>query len=453
MTKRLLLSYLTVTLVVLLLLELPLALFYSQRELERLTSDIERDATVLATIYEDDLEGGLRLDAEAADRYHDRTGARVVVVDASGVGLIDTQQPVPRDFSTRPEIAAALTGERASGTRRSDTLGTDLVYVAVPVASSGTVHGALRLTLDASSVDSRIHRFWLGLGATGVLVLAVMALVGWLIARSVTWPLRRLTATAERFANGDLSIEPSSPGGPKELRVLADTMSDMAERLTSTIDEQRAFVADASHQLRTPLTALRLRLENLQTRLDDADADELDLAIEETSRLSGLVTDLLQLARADERRAVAIVDVAQLAVDRVDTWSALADARSIDLRWSGEPSPVYASALPGAVEQILDNLIDNAVNASDDGSTIDVSLTLRGMRAVLAVADHGPGLSVGDRVRATRRFWRGTTLTPGSGLGLSIASTLAVASGGHLELSDTPGGGLTATLDLPIAAR
>ena len=104
MTKRLLLSYLTVTLVVLLLLELPLALFYSQRELERLTSDIERDATVLATIYEDDLEGGLRLDAEAADRYHDRTGARVVVVDASGVGLIEPQHPVPRDCSTRPEI-------------------------------------------------------------------------------------------------------------------------------------------------------------------------------------------------------------------------------------------------------------------------------------------------------------------------------------------------------------
>jgi hypothetical protein len=126
-TRRLLLSYLTITLIVLLLLEIPLGLFYAQRERERLAADVEHDATVIATLYEDDLEVGAPLDPTPADTYEDRTGARVVVVDADGIARVDTGGDVPRDFSTRPEIAAALEGERAAGTRRSDTLGTDLL--------------------------------------------------------------------------------------------------------------------------------------------------------------------------------------------------------------------------------------------------------------------------------------------------------------------------------------
>ena len=119
MTRRLLVSYLAVTVVVLLLLEIPLAVFYSQRELERLTAGLERDATVIASIYEDDLEAGRPLDPAAAEAYTIRTGARVVVVDARGISQVDTEQPSQRDLSTRPEIATALTGVRSTGRRSS----------------------------------------------------------------------------------------------------------------------------------------------------------------------------------------------------------------------------------------------------------------------------------------------------------------------------------------------
>ena len=162
MTKRLMLSYLIITLIVLLMLEIPLGLFYGQRERERLIADVEHDANVIATLYEDDVERGLPLDPQPAATYQDRTGARVVVLDGDGISLVDTDQPVSRDFSTRPEIVVALEGTRASGTRSSETLGTDLLYVAVPVASGGTVHGALRITLDTSQVNARIRQFWLG---------------------------------------------------------------------------------------------------------------------------------------------------------------------------------------------------------------------------------------------------------------------------------------------------
>lgn len=453
MTRRLLVSYLTVTLIVLLLLEVPLALFYAQREIERLTADVASDASVIATVYEDDLERGLPLDPRPAEEYEARTGARVVVVDSDGIARVDTQQPTPRDFSTRPEIVVALGGDRTSGTRSSDTLDTDLLYVALPVASGGVVHGALRVTLETSHVDSHVRRFWAGLVGIGAVVLGVMALIGWAVARSVSRPVRALNATATRFARGDLSVpdDHEAGDGPPELRLLADTMADMAHRLQELIDEQRAFVADASHQLRTPLTALRLRLENLQSRADEPTSAELDVAIDEISRLGTLVTDLLQLARADRSRTAEPTDAARLAADRVDTWSAMAESRQVTLRALGTENAAVVLAVPGALEQILDNVLDNAIAVAPPASEVTVRLDRHHDVRRIAVSDHGPGLSDEDKLRAVRRFWRGNPTAPGSGLGLAIATTLAEASGGSLRLTDTPGGGLTVLIELPSA--
>lgn len=453
MTKRLLLGYLTITVLVLVLLEVPLALFYSQRELDRLTTGVERDATVIASIYEDDLQIGRSLDPGAATLYASRTGARVVVTDARGIALIDTEQTVPRDFSTRPEIATALTGRRAAGTRSSTTLGSDFVYVAIPVTSSGVVHGAVRLTLATSHVDSHIHRFWLGLVLIAATVLAVMTLVGLVIAHGVTLPIRRLQVQATRFARGDLTPDEQVTAGPPELRELSDTMSTMAIRLAALIDEQRAFVADASHQLRTPLTALRLRLENLQARLPEADAAELDNAIDETTRLAGLVSDLLQLARADHGQPAAPTDIADIARQRVDTWSALAESRGVTLQLVADDAPVVALAQPGSVEQVLDNTLDNALTVLPDGGVITVTVIGGTSEHRLIISDNGPGLPDADKERATRRFWRAADAAPGAGtgLGLAIASALAHASGGDLTLGDAPPHGLAVTLTLPAS--
>ena len=449
MTRRLLAGYLTITVVVLLLLELPLAIFFSQRELERFTAGVDHDASVIASIYEDDLQTNQALDPQPALLYAERTKARVVIVDEHGISLVDTELPVPRNLATRPEIAEALSGRRSSGTRSSSTLGTDFVYVAIPVTSSGVVHGALRVTIDTDRVDSSVHRFWLALVAVGLGILAVMAVVGWMIARSVTRPLRRLELAATRFADGDLTVEAPISEGPIELRTLDATMSTMAERLAALLDEQREFVADASHQLRTPLTALRLRLENLQARLPDAEGDELESAIDETTRLATLVGDLLQLARADQAPPAITIDLAQMAVQRADTWTALAELAGVTMRVEGADAPLWATAAPGAMEQILDNTLDNALNVSPAGSVIVIRLRTEGDRRVVTVEDHGPGLSDDDKERATRRFWRKTATTPGTGLGLAIAISLAKASSGTLTLADTPGGGLRVVVTLP----
>ena len=453
MTRRLLFGYLLAALVVLLVLEIPLAIFYQQREMVGLERDVERDATVLAGYYEEGLEAGATLDPAAADAYAKRTDVRVVVVDKAGTSVIDTAGPAGRDFSTRPEIKTALGGGRAVGTRYSQTLKTDLLYVAVPASSAGDVHGAVRLTLDKQDTNALVRSYWAGLIAIAVVVLIAMAGIGWAIARSVTRPLRDLDAAAARFATGDLSPAEPDPSAPPEIAVLGDTMNTMARRLDRLITEQRGFVADASHQLRTPLTALRLRLENLQSAAaTHEDEEELGAAIEETNRLAALVGDLLQLARAEETAEPLAVDIAALAAERVDTWSAVADATEVSLSLVAPGGPVYASSVPGGVEQILDNLIDNAVEASPEGSRVSVTIVRGATAHELVVSDEGPGLSDQDKARAVERFWRADRSTPGTGLGLPIVATLARASGGSLELSDGASGGLTVRVTLPAAS-
>ncbi len=452
MTKRLLLSYLTIAAIVLLILEVPLAISYQQRETDRLSVYVERDATAMASYYEDALEHERPLLVGFASRYAARTGARVVIVDATGVSLVDTAGTARRDFSTRPEIARALKGRVATGTRYSSTLRTDLLYVGVPIASGGKVHGAVRLTLDTRAVRTQIHRFWLGLAGVALVVLAVVAVIGWTIARSLNRPIRRLHVAAARFATGDLTTAAPDPDAPPELAALGATMNTMARRLQVLIAEHRAFVADASHQLRTPLTALRLRLENLQSDLaGSAGSEDLGAAVEETDRLAVLVADLLKLARAEQTATPAPVDLVKLARDRVDTWSAMADEADVALDLEAPDAPVVVVAVSSGIEQILDNLIDNAIVASPAHSRVCVTVARGPREHRLVIADEGPGLSDDLKALALDRFWRLDHSKPGTGLGLPIARALAEASGGRLVLADADAGGLAVTVTFPVA--
>jgi signal transduction histidine kinase len=453
MTRRLLLSYLSITAFMLVVLELPLGITFARAERDRLVAAIEHDATVLATAVEDPLEAGATggLDPVAAG-YQDRTGARVVVVDRNGVTVADSDPPAPgrRDLSTRPEIAAALRGRRTVGSRSSATLGGAFTYVAVPVASRGQVYGAVRITYSTSAVDARVRRVWLALGAAGAVVLAVVALVGFALARSMTRPLRALEQATSALARGELDSRAAVDAGPPELRQLAAAFDDMAARLGRLLGAQHAFVADASHQLRTPLTALRLRLENLEPAVPSDDAGNLRAAISETARLTRLVDGLLVLARAEATTPVVreVVDAAAVAADRRAAWAPLAAENGVALTLeSGTPAPVWA--LPGALEQVLDNLLANALRHAPAGSQAHLATRRVGGWIELHVIDQGPGMTSDQRERAFGRFWRAPGADQeGSGLGLAIVRQLLDASGGVAELRPNPDGGLDAVARL-----
>ncbi len=210
MARRLLATYLTITAFALAVVVIPLGLTFASRERDRLVFDIERDAQAVASLVEDALEAGVAPAVDDVLRDYADTGGRIVVVGTDGISVADSDPgaAVPRDFSTRPEIAAALDGRRTSGSRRSETLGTNLVYVTVPVASAGVVHGAVRVTYPTSTLDARVRSTWLRLGALSVLVLVLVAAVGMVLARSVSRPVRHLRDAHAPMAHSDLNARP-----------------------------------------------------------------------------------------------------------------------------------------------------------------------------------------------------------------------------------------------------
>jgi len=441
--RRLLAGYLGVAVLVLVLLEIPLAISYARAERQSLTDKVQRDAVALSSLVEDSLEQGTPVPARVrriARDYGVDTGARVLVTDDRGRRLVDSAPNGTTDFSSRPEIVSALNGEIATGTRSSRTLATDLLYVAVPVASSGVVHGAIRISYPTSAVDARNHRYWTVLAVIAAVVLAVAAMVAAILARWVTRPLDHLERAAEAVGSGNLHAR-ATIEGPPEVRRLAETFNAMASELDVLLRSQDAFVADASHQLRTPLAALRLRLENLEPEFTAPVKDDLQGALREVERLSALVDGLLTLARADRAHsAPSSIPLGPLVEERVGAWSALAAESDVQFHLELEPG-VLALATPGRVEQVLDNLLANAIDASPVGATITVSTRADDGWVELHVTDEGHGLSESERSRAFDRFWQGYEGGDGFGLGLAIARRLTTADGGDVQLrAGTPSG-------------
>lgn len=457
MTRRLLLSYLSLTIVVLAMLEVPLGFVNARGERARLSAKVERDAVTVASLAESTLEG----DAATSDlpalkalarRYATDTRGRVVIVDDQGVALVDSAPlgPGRRTFGSRPEFRAALNGDVATGVRSSSTLGYDILYVAVPIASGGVVHGAVRITYPMSEVDRRVRNYWLALAGIAAIALAAAALVGISFARWIRRPLAGLEVAAAAAGAGDLSARAPVPDGPPELRQLALQFNDMVARVDGLVAAQRDFVADASHELRTPLTALRLRLENLERHVDEAGREGLDAASAEVERLSGLVDSLLALARADAGSASAeTLDLTAAVRERVASWEPVTD-RGVQLRLDAGAS-VVARAGGDRFAQVVDNLVANSLRHAPDGSGVTLSLLRTGAWAELRVRDEGAGMTGEQKARAFDRFWRAGSDGGGSGLGLAIARRLVEVDGGTIELRDAEGGGLEVVVRLPAA--
>jgi signal transduction histidine kinase len=455
-SRRFLATYIALALVVLVALEIPLGIQYGRSERRDLTGRIEQDALLMATFAEDSLERGLTKPpaglTRVAGRYQQHPGGRVVIVDANGLALLDTKPPYPgrRSFASRPEFASALRGRIATGVRHSKTLGTNLIYVAVPVASGGVIRGAVRITYPTATLDTRVHRYWLILGATGGVVLLLATAVGIQFARTLTRPLSQLEQTAAAVGAGDLQARASTTIGPPEMRTLASEFNQTVSRLDDLLRSQREFVADASHQLRTPLAALQLRLENLERDVDDAGKPSIEGALAEVNRLGHLVEGLLTLARADaSRRNPERIDVARLVAARVDAWSEELAMRHMTVE-TQVPQDTEVLATPGSLEQVLDNLISNALHAMSPGGRVTVVAAGANGAVELVVGDTGPGMTPEQRSRALDRFWRAGP-AGGTGLGLAIVDRLVTADGGTIELRDAEGGGLEVVVDLPGA--
>jgi signal transduction histidine kinase len=456
---RLVLAAFYVLTAVVLALVIPLALTVERRAESDFRSAVLGDAAVLAARVADHVPQAPERVAEIVAESARDPSRRIVVVDASGRVVADSEGRatvgMPYASEQRPELRVALFQGRIDTRKRaSETLGDELQLVTVPVVDQEQVAGAVRVSASTSAIRESVRGSWLRLAVLGAAVIGAGLVLAWLLAVPLSRQIRSLSDASARLGRGELGAR-APEEGPKELEALARSFNRMAASVGGNLEAQREFAADASHQLRTPLTGLRLRLEAIRGEGGFA-AEQAAKAEQELDRLDAIVDDLLALARASSRDSTAVpVDLADLARNAAGRWRETAaaagkrmelDTRGASVAWADREDLVH----------VLDNLIDNAIRYAPPGSEVRVEAERRDGAAVLLVADTGPGIPPEDRVRVFDRFYRGTTgrqAGPGSGLGLAIVAALVERWGGEVRLLDGPGTRVEALFRPPPTER
>jgi len=429
----------------------PLALSLRDRVDSEVKGQARSQADVVATSVTEFVEPPQTLPLQRiAARSAESVRGRVIVVDARGDLLADSAgSQNGRSYDDRPEVEAALEGNGEQITRSSQTLGAEILATSVPILDRGRTVGAVRITQSIEAVHEAVKTSILDIAALAGVVLVLGLVAGALIAQQIARPIRRLDGAARRVAEGRLDTAVDVEGS-SEQRSLARAFNEMTQRIKRLLRVQQDFVADASHQLRTPLTGLRLRLENLaeRSRGDATTERELDAAMGEIDRLSLIVDELLILSRAGEHdlpgERIVLGEAAERAAER---WRASAADREIALDVEGTAAGAEGWCAAPDLERSLDSLVENALVYSPRGSTVRLQVA----PGRITVLDEGPGLAAGEEEAVFERFSRGSAGregAKGTGLGLAIARELTRQWGGDVRLRNREGGGLAATIEL-----
>jgi signal transduction histidine kinase len=436
---RLLLALAYVLLLAIVALEVPLALSIGERVDAEVRSQASNQALLVAACAAD--ADDPRECQGLAGRAAGNVRGRVLIVDGQGTVRVDSAGTATGDFGNRPEIAAALAGRTFQERRRSETLDQEILATAVPVRGGG----AVRITQSVDAVTRAVNRARLGLALIGLLVLAIGLALGYVIANQVARPLSRLEHAARQIGEGDLDARAPVEGSPEQ-RTLATAFNEMTGRMARLLKGQQEFVADASHQLRTPLTGLRLRLDEARAAGVSPEAEaELREGEKEIDRLAATIDELLILSRAGEHDApgelVLTADAARRAGER---WRVgVVDTGVSDQR-------VWCA--PADLDRAIDALVENAVNYSPPGSEV----TIVAEPAAVVVLDEGPGLAAGEEALVVERFHRGSAGragAPGTGLGLAIARELMSRWHADVKIANRqPGPGAAARIDFAKAS-
>ena len=412
---------------------------------------------------------GLQADAGKPLRVHElapgggppsfvRLDKFVQIIDAEGRVVARSATLGTARLPAPPGLLARLAAGETVFATVADFGEEPVRMVALPVETrAGRYAVQVAMSLDDAYAVLSVGR-WLFLGMSLVMLTAI-GLTGAVLARRALRPIDEMVSQARRIGGANLAQRLPYPGTRDEISRLAETLNEMLERLEVGFEAQRRFTADASHELRSPISRLRAELEvTLRRPRTAAEYDEtLRSCLDEVTRIQSLIEELLELARIDSRQEPPppepvplreIVDAAMsaagpAAAERRVTLAAIA------------PHDVLVSTTGGAAKVALTNIVDNAVKFSPPGGTVTVAVTALADEAVIAVSDTGPGVSSDDAERLFERFYRGKASrasdAPGFGLGLAISRELVERHGGRISVEALPGKGATFSVHLPRA--
>jgi signal transduction histidine kinase len=394
--RRLIISTALIALAAVTVLGVPLGAVEASRLRQDIDGRLEREADGVVAAVDDRLEAHRKITPALLRRFI-RPSHRAVLIPTNGARI-----------TTGPPLAGGVLRARAA----SQTLGQVLAEA------------------PRTELSDRVHRAWLVIAAlSGASVLIAVALAA-LQAVRLNRPLRSIARRAGELGDGDFSVRIGRFGIP-EFDAIAQGLDTSAGRIAELVAREREFSSNVSHQLRTPLTAMRLRIEGAGLASDsDERAQEIDAALAEADRLERTIEELLAHARQAEGSTAGPVDVAAIVADHVDTWRPLFRLAGRDLEIRGGRR-LLANATRGTVGQVLDVLLDNALRHGRGPTAI--SLGDDGKHASLVVEDCGGGIPGAERERI---FDRGASHAGGAGIGLHLARALAQADSGSLRALD-----------------
>jgi signal transduction histidine kinase len=442
MTRRLSLALFAFTAALLVISIVPLGLLTASRERREFRQANEQLSRSLATLSEEPFD---------EDYHGNLTAHRLAAAAGRGIGAVVMTTSGQVLAATGPRIAVPPSASRAAREGRVTSVSEHGEIVsAAPIAPDGPVRGVIVVVRADSVVENRVDRLWLILGSFAAGALALSLLLAVVAARWVSRPLAELKDTAWRWAEGRLGQRAAASSGPPEVRAVAVALNAMAGRLDALVASSRATVADVSHQVRTPLSAIRLRLELIRGEVSDAAEDDVAAALAEIDRLSRLVNGLLAVAHAEYVDvSPEPVDLSALVEERRQAWQPVADERGVTITVDDDDGQHWASATPGHLEQALDNVLANALDAVPAGAHITCRVRSHSERVFVSIADDGPGMPPALQRDAFRRFVSGNPDHAPGGLGLAIVHRLVTTDGGSVGLVSAPGEGTTVTIELP----
>ncbi len=390
-----------------------------------------------------------------AQKVYEEFGAYIAVVDRWGNVMSNIQTA----YSEDPDFVASLSGEEISEAlqqvlagetiRVRSMVGADAAFtVGVPFMQAEIVTGAVFIQTKAQRIQGGTEDLLWQVVAVAVLAAALGAVAVSVIVRSIMKPLTSLTEAARAMAEGDFDRELNENRGDRELRQLTRTFRDMREKRKVMEESQREFVANVSHELRSPITSIKGFAEGMAEGVipPEEHPKYLRLVAEESNRLSRLVGDLLQLSRL-EREDAALekteFDMNEMLRKAVIRRMTDLEGKKIEVECDFRAEPCQVKADQERIEQVVINLLDNAIKFTEEGGKILLRTEKHGTLAEITVWDDGAEIPPEDRPRVFERFFtadRAHTSGKGTGLGLSICQRILEMHGREIRLLDSPAG-------------